>query len=294
MSSPVLGAGTHILRSHVLGSVRRVPKPAADTTATAESEAPDLAAAAAAAEVVAPSPALLMDLAEGGSLRQQIDRMRDGQGLQEPGVLSQAHAHRIVKGCLQTLDRLHAAGWVYLDLQPSNLVSLHKDEGEAALQDRKAVRDDSSEQAAALAGGNDELPGHLLVDFSSAFFLGGAEQRKHFKPMLTYTSPELLLYSIASKAADIWALGMLLLELRSGDPSVGQHVLDNGGEPGGLFNKNAHASTLQALQQEARHTAGLTETEWSFVTRCLTFDWQQRPSVRELLGDAYVVHGAGV
>lgn len=77
MSSPVLGAGTHILRSRVLGSVRRVPKPAADTTATAGPEAPDPAAAAA-VEVVARSPALLMDLAEGGSLRQQMDRMRDG------------------------------------------------------------------------------------------------------------------------------------------------------------------------------------------------------------------------
>lgn len=86
---------------------------------------------------------------------------------------------------------------------------------------------------------------------------------------------------------------MLLLELRSGDPSVGQHVLDDIGEPGGLFHRDAHASTLQVLRQESRF-AGLTEAEWSFVGRCLTFDWQQRPSARELLGDAYVVHGAGV
>lgn len=209
-------------------------------------------------------------------------------------MLSQAHAHRIVQGCLQALDRLHAAGWVCLDLQPSNLVSLHKDECEAAVKDRKVIRGDtSSEQAAALREGaaKDELPGHLLVDFSSAFFLGGAEHRKHYKPMSTYMSPELLLSSTASQAADIWALGMLLLKLRSGNRSVGRYVLDNGGEPGRLWDKAAHASTLQALRQEF---TSLTDTEWSFVTRCVTFDWQQRPSARELLGDAYVVHGAGV
>jgi hypothetical protein len=85
---------------------------------------------------------------------------------------------------------------------------------------------------------------------------------------------------------------MLLLDMRGGAPVVAQHMLDDDQKPVGLLSRDAHASTLQAMRQAAQYAA-LTDREWAFVERCLTFDWQQRPSVSDLLGTAYVLDGPG-
>jgi serine/threonine protein kinase len=233
-----------------------------------------------------------MDLAEGGSLQQLLDQVEKTQG--HKAVLSAEYAHGVMKSVLQTLQRLHKAGWVYLDLKPDNLVSMDQ------IMSLSDVAVPVVGAAVTSGAANDEVQmlgadpaAYHLVDFSSAVFLGGADQRRQFKAMSTHSSPELYVDALATRGADVWALGMLLLDMRGGAPAVVQHMLDVDQQPVGLLSRDAHASVLQAMRQAAQYAA-LADREWAFVERCLTFDWQQRPSVSDLLDEDYVVYGPGV
>lgn len=299
MSSSVLGAGTGIMRSHVLGRISRVPSAGAVPSASsgtgpgAGAHAGAAAVAGAGAEIT-PAPAILMDLAEGGSLQQLLDQVENAQG--QKAMLSAEYAHDVIKSVLQTLERLHKAGWVYLDLKAENLVSMEKITpfSDGAGDDTVPVGTASSSGTAdeMHVSGSDPAD-YLLVDFSSAMFLGAAEQRRQFKAMSTHSSPELFVDTLATRGADVWALGMLLLDMRGGAPAVAQHMLDDDQKPVGLLLRAEHGSTLQALRQEPQYAA-LTDREWTFVERCLAFDWQQRPSASDLLSGDYAVDGPGV
>jgi hypothetical protein len=50
----------------------------------------------------------------------------------------------------------------------------------------------------------------------------------------------------------------------------------------------AHQATLQAMQQSPQY-ASITRCEWGFIQRCLTYDWQQRPTVEQLFHDKYML-----
>lgn len=63
-------------------------------------------------------------------------------------------------------------------------------------------------------------------------------------------------------------------------------------EPDGLPCAEQHVRVLDDLREGSKYDV-LTDQEWDFVERCLTFDWEQRPSTKDLLSSAYIMHGPG-
>jgi hypothetical protein len=67
-------------------------------------------------------------------------------------------------------------------------------------------------------------------------------------------APEWVNDKFVNYQAGIWAVGALLLELRSGHRLNDEHG-------GGLTNKSSHSSTLQDMRQSAAY-GSLTEVVW--------------------------------
>jgi serine/threonine-protein kinase len=129
--------------------------------------------------------AIIMDLVEGGSLRQALD---------ERGTLPPAEAVALTAAVLDALAAAHAVGTVHRDIKPDNV-----------LLDRDA-RD-----------GDDPGAAVRVVDFGIARVLD--ERRRSTTAVIgtpEYMSPELVTIGEAGPPSDVYASGILLYELLSG------------------------------------------------------------------------------
>lgn len=128
---------------------------------------------------------VVMEYVPGGSLRDRLDR---------DGALPPREVARVLGQALEGLGALHEAGVVHGDLKPENL--LLDERGEVKVADFASAR--------AKEGHRTLVPGTVQ---------GGATLR--------YAPPEVLLGGEAGEAADLYALGVVALELLRGDLPAG-------------------------------------------------------------------------
>jgi serine/threonine protein kinase len=100
---------------------------------------------------------------------------------------------------------------------------------------------------------------------------------------LEYMAPEWRNEQVVSYKVDIWAMGVLLTELRTGYTLSDSHMQ-------GLKEQTSHSSTLEDMRQSKSYSR-LTDAEWEWVTTCLVYDRTVRPSAKELLDHIYITSG---
>ncbi|MFJ9036856.1 protein kinase [Streptomyces sp. NPDC102406] len=115
------------------------------------------------------------------------------------GPLTTAQAVRLGTALTSALDHVHGCGIIHRDIKPSNILL-------------------------------DELGAPRLADFGLSRSIG---DRTHSEPgtlvgSLAYMAPEQLLGGGASKASDVYALGLVLLEALTGDASRRTTPLEEG------------------------------------------------------------------
>lgn len=206
-------------------------------------------------------PALLMDRAASVSMDVKLQQLCSRQ----PGAqgLGKQLTHQVMQQVLSGLCDIHDHGWAYLDIKPANIVG-------------STVRP--------TANPTEAWQQYYLVDFGSAYQLGEAESRMRLRTPGTneYMTPEFEQQHIVSYKADIWAMGILLLELRTGGAPHD--------ELEGLRQQGTHADTLQDMKQSQKYRT-ITVREWAFIERCLAYKRQQRPTAEELYRDSYITFG---
>jgi serine/threonine-protein kinase len=206
-------------------------------------------------------PALLMDRAEGGNV---AEKLQHGPSLfrgARPGLGSKT-THGVVQGVVCGLLDIHEAGYAHLDIKPANIVS----------------------RRLGTEPGGEPFTQYYLIDFGSSVRVGaGGYTTATIPGTLPYMAPEWLHDQVVSYQADIWAVGVLLLELRTGHKLSDSHAQ-------GLIDKSSHNSTLQDMRQSAYSI--LTDGEWECVTACLAYERTARPDAESLLSLDYIVVGA--
>lgn len=163
------------------------------------------------------------------------------QRIEQAGPLPPDEAAALAAGIAEALAAIHAAGLVHRDLKPSNVILAP--DGPKVIDFGIAQHEDASELTA---------PGSLLG--SAAF-----------------TAPELARGEAATAAADLFALGCLLVYAIGGAPPFGQ---------------GAAAATLYRIVHESPDLGALSGVDNNLrdlVTACLDKDPAARPTPDEII-----------
>ncbi|MGH3716826.1 MAG: protein kinase domain-containing protein [Micromonosporaceae bacterium] len=175
--------------------------------------------------------ALVMDLIDGHDLRAR---------LHSSGALVPVDAARLVAGVAAGLGYAHAHGVVHRDVKPENVL----------------LRDGSTP---------------LLTDFGIARLVANAatiSSRQEVLGTPAYLAPELAVGKTASAAVDVYACGVLLYELVTGQPPfVADHPL---------------SVVHQHVTEPPRRPAGMPDELWRVVAACLAKQPGERPDADTL------------
>lgn len=200
----------------------------------------------------ADEPAMLLELMDAGSLDRVLCR-RGGRGLREPALAE------VAARCLAALADLHSRGVAHLDLKPDNL----------------------------LANARGDVK---IGDFSvSRIFLGGAGERLRVSIAVgstAYMSPERFAPNaragpLGACAADVWGLGVTILELFLGQSPI----LPAEERPTWEMLMQAICyGEPPSVPESAAASGALRE----FVTACLQKDPRRRATVSQLLAHPFV------
>ncbi|GIE56604.1 serine/threonine-protein kinase [Actinoplanes octamycinicus] len=179
---------------------------------------------------------LVMDLVAGGSLRDHLERER---------TLPPAEATRLAAQVADALAEAHELGIIHRDLKPDNILVLERD---GRLETR-------------------------LTDFGIARILNVPSMTTPNAVVGTphYMAPEAFHGVTPSPATDVYALGVLLYELVSGQPP---YLSDSVPE-------------LMRLHAEGRphRRRGIPEELWKLIRACLHAKPRQRPAAPALVRD---------
>lgn len=179
---------------------------------------------------------LVMDLVAGGSLRDHLERER---------TMPPAEAARLAAQVADALAEAHELGIIHRDLKPDNILLLER---EGRLETR-------------------------LTDFGIARILNVPSMTTPNAVVGTphYMAPEAFHGVTPSPATDVYALGVLLYELVSGQPP---YLSDSVPE-------------LMRLHAEGRpeRRPGIPEELWRLIRSCLSAKPRQRPAAPALVRD---------
>jgi hypothetical protein len=182
----------------------------------------------------------VMDLMEAGSLRDRLRR----------GPLPPLEAAKLVARLARTLARCHELGLIHRDVKPDNV--LFDERGEPRLADFGCVRD---------------LAASALT--ASGVTLGTCE----------YMAPEQLRGEKVGPPADVWALGIVLYELLTGERPYR-------GSPVGILKNSLEAKRTPVPRTVPRAIEAALD-------RALAPDPGRRPSASELADALLASRGAG-
>lgn len=179
---------------------------------------------------------LVMDLVAGGSLRDHLERER---------TMAPAEAVRLAGQVADALAEAHELGIIHRDLKPDNILLLEKN---GRLETR-------------------------LTDFGIARILNVPSMTTPNAVVGTphYMAPEAFHGVTPSSATDVYALGVLLYELVSGQPP---YLSDSVPE-------------LMRLHAEGRpeRRPGIPDALWKIIRSCLSAKPGQRPTAAALVRD---------
>ncbi|WP_436527494.1 serine/threonine-protein kinase [Actinoplanes sp. HUAS TT8] len=179
---------------------------------------------------------LVMDLVAGGSLRDHLERVR---------TVAPAEAARLAAQVADALAEAHELGIIHRDLKPDNILVLER---EGKLDTR-------------------------LTDFGIARILNVPSMTTPNAVVGTphYMAPEAFHGVTPSSATDVYALGVLLYELVSGQPP---YMSDSVPE-------------LMRMHAEGRpeRRPGIPDELWKLIRSCLSAKPRQRPAAPALVRD---------
>lgn len=172
--------------------------------------------------------ALVMDLLPGGD----VDRLRKARG----GLLAPAEAASLAAQMGAGLAAAHAAGIVHRDVKPAN-----------ALLDGGRV---------------------LLADFGIALLAGHPRvtTEGHVLGTAAYLAPEVISGQAPGPAGDVYALGVTVYELLTGQPP---------------FTGNTAAILQSHVTAAPPRAPGITDRLWEVIAACLAKDPAARPSAAQ-------------
>jgi hypothetical protein len=199
------------------------------------------------------APAHLLDLAEGQNLWSVV------------GEAGPIDTHRVISQVLRTLVELNKKGWVHQDLTLGQIVCGRR----APHPLNKNHMDDGS------------ITNCYVVDFDVLQFLGNATDIPHTAVFpLPHLGPDYVRGHVAS-TTHVWSLGFAMLQLRGKLTKYTAVEL--------LSGRKENAQTLATLR--SKPYMHLSQVEWNFVRRCMTYDWKERPTTTMLTEDEYIVKG---
>jgi len=151
-------------------------------------------------------PYFVMELVNGPSLRELIDRHK--------ATFPIAGAEAILRGILGALTAAHAAGLVHRDLKPANVL-LHEPPDEVAKITEQAVRV------------TDFGLGHVGGNTTQSIMQSGSmetETGRSIAGTLAYMSPEQKTGEPIDARSDLYACGIILFEMLTGERPAGSEV----------------------------------------------------------------------
>ena len=181
-------------------------------------------------------------------------------------------AHDLVSG----LNALHEQNILHLDVKPENILF------ESKAPDAKIKITDfglskllpKSEEELSL----ERFSSDLLQAEAQAFMETGALDTKHLKGTIGYMSPELILTGHCSKAADVFAAGVVLFVLLSGRPPF--H---------GASNREIISKTVSGdYSMAGREWAQVSDAAKDLIRRMLCTDPLQRITIPEVLSHPWL------
>ncbi|WP_328460543.1 serine/threonine protein kinase [Actinoplanes sp. NBC_00393] len=183
---------------------------------------------------VGESLGLVMDLVDGGSLRDHLNR---------DGTMPPAEAVRLAGQVAAALAEAHELGIIHRDLKPDNILLCTED---GQLQTR-------------------------LTDFGIARILNLPSMTTPNAVVGTphYMAPEAFHGTTPSPATDVYALGVLLYELVSGEPPYSSDSIPD------LMRMHAEGNP--------ERRPGIPDDLWQLITACLASKPRLRPSAAELV-----------
>lgn len=178
--------------------------------------------------------AIVMDLIGGGDLAALLFR---------EGPLSQDRTRSIATGVALGLAAIHAADIVHLDLKPGNVL-LARSEGEETA-----------------------LIADLGVSQLAKGPTGVAEHPRFGTPQ--YTAPEIVTGGAVGSAADVYALGLLMIEMLQG-----KAAFDDGSDVLGVLDAQ--------VTQEVERPDGADDETWRLISSMISKDPESRPTALDV------------
>lgn len=183
---------------------------------------------------------IVMEFVAGGELHKALKRA---------GRFSEQQTRRITMNLLFAVDYIHQKGIVHRDLKPANC--LLTEEGELSLK---------------------------IADFGFAVMAGSESCLTSFCGTTAYMAPEILLDMPYGKPVDIWAIGVIVYLLLSGDypfvSSAGVELTEEICEGHFTFD----GPTWKEVSPGAK----------DFISRCLVVDASKRMTVRDALKHLWI------
>jgi hypothetical protein len=201
------------------------------------------------------------DAQQGPGVPAQLLALVDGRDLEWLGQLGPVDTHRVISNVLRTLVELNNKGWVHFDLHVGQIVCSPR-------LSSPPVTDGS-------------IAACMVVDLDDMVYLGTATELPTTRECNQHRPPECDRGRVAS-TSDVWSLGFAMLTRRGHLTSEYVEGLKSG--------RRGSARTLATLRSRPPYMQ-LSQVEWDFIQRCLTYDWKERPTMSMLAADDYIVKG---
>ncbi|CAN6204229.1 unnamed protein product [Urochloa humidicola] len=200
--------------------------------------------------------ACVLELMDAGCLRRVLDRRRQTMGIM--GGIPESALAEAAAQCAAGLAQLHARGVTHLDVKPDNFLANSR--GEIKIGDFNLSR--------IIYAGDGKRP--LVVPITSG-------TRCYFSP--ERFAPGARAGPQGAMAADVWGLGVTVLEL-----FLGQYVVSPELSYAGLELAICHEGPRLRVPEEAEASPELR----SFVAACLQREPASRATVPQLLGHPFI------
>ncbi len=205
---------------------------------------------------------ILQEYVPGGSVRNLLDRF---------GPLDEKIVKVYTKQILDGLKYLHSQGIVHRNLKCSNI--LVDNEATVKLSDFGASRRISFSESHKKSQGESTKESITRTEFSDSL-----------RASPYWMAPEVVTNTGVHKAADVWSVGCVMLEMRTGRPPWSELGTD----------------VVKVLNAIATSTEGPAIPEGVFsdralncLKRCFAREPERRPTVEALLQDSFIVHQDG-